>query len=144
MTRRARGFTLIESMVAVSIAAVLASLGYPSFADQLRKARRVDALVRLMQVQQAQERWRANNSSYASLASLNLASQPVDAIYRLSMLDARADGYVVQAEAQGAQARDTQCRFLQVAVTGGNTLLASGPEASVVNAGSANDRCWLR
>ena len=41
LTRRpaARGFTLVETMVAVAISAILASIGYPSFADQVRKAR---------------------------------------------------------------------------------------------------------
>ena len=103
---RSGGFTLIESMIAVAISAILASLSYPTFAEQLRKGRRVDAIARLAQLQQAEERWRANNTSYGSLAALGIAAQTADGLYRLSVVDAQATGYVVLAEAQGGQSRD--------------------------------------
>jgi type IV pilus assembly protein PilE len=138
------GFTLIESMVVVAISAILASLSYPTFADQLRKGRRVDAIARLAQLQQAEERWRANNTSYGSLAALGVAAQTADGLYRLSVIDARATGYVVLAEAQGGQLRDTACRFMQLSVAGGNTVRNSGADASVGNSAVINDRCWNR
>jgi type IV pilus assembly protein PilE len=142
--QRSRGFTLIESLIAVAISAILASLSYPTFADQLRKSRRVDAIARLAQLQQAEERWRANNTSYGSLTLLGIAAQTADGLYRLSVLDAQATGYVVLAEAQGGQLRDTVCRFMQLSVAGGNTVRNSGADANVGNSALINDRCWNR
>jgi type IV pilus assembly protein PilE len=141
---RSRGFTLVESMIAVAISAILASLSYPTFADQLRKGRRVDAIARLAQLQQAEERWRANNTSYGLLAALGIAAQTTDGLYRLSVVDAQTTGYVVLAEAQGGQSRDTACRFMRLSVAGGNTVRNSGADASVGNSAVINDRCWNR
>ena len=141
---RSRGFTLVESMIAVAISAILASLSYPTFADQLRKGRRVDAIARLAQLQQAEERWRANNTSYGTLAALGIAAQTADGLYRLSVVDAQATGYVVLAEAQGGQSRDAACRFMRLSVAGGNPVRNSGADASVGNSAVINDRCWNR
>ena len=72
-TRRAsRGFTLIEILIALSMAGVLSSVAVPTFQGHLQKARRTDALVTMMQVQLAQSRWRANGSGYASLAQIGV------------------------------------------------------------------------
>jgi type IV pilus assembly protein PilE len=143
-SRRPRGFTLIESMIALGISATLASIAYPSFADQVRKAHRSDAIVRLATLQLAQERWRSGNPSYGSLAEIGIAAQTADGLYQLSVSANQATGYVAVAAAQGGQLRDAPCRFLQLTVNGGNTTRASGPDASVNNAAALNDRCWNR
>jgi type IV pilus assembly protein PilE len=139
-----RGFTLVELMVALAVAATLAAVAYPTFADQLRKARRSDALMRLMQLQQAQERWRADHPSYGSMADIGVPSSTPDDLYRLSIVSHDAHGYVAMAEAMSAQARDQRCRFLRLTRSGGNTVVESGPDAGVSNAASANQRCWNR
>ena len=41
--RRPRGFSLIELMVALSIAAILMSVAYPSYMEQVRKGQRAEA-----------------------------------------------------------------------------------------------------
>ena len=141
---RADGFTLIETMVAVAITAILASLSYPTFAEQVRKGRRLDAVVRLASLQLAQERYRSSNASYASLAETGLPAQTSDGIYRLAVVGHDAVGYTAVAEAQGSQLRDVDCRFLQLTVAGGNTQRASGPDALVGNTPALNNRCWIR
>jgi type IV pilus assembly protein PilE len=140
----AAGFTLIETLVAVAITAILASLSYPTFADQVRKGRRVDAIVRLASLQLAQKRYRSSNASYGSLAETGLPAQTSDGLYRLSVLGNDAMGYTAVAQAQGSQLRDVNCRFLQLTVVGGNTERASGPDALVGNAPALNNRCWIR
>lgn len=64
--RKNSGFTLLEIVIAVAIVGVLASVAYPSFMDSVRKSRRADATTTLLELQLAQEKHRANNTSYAS------------------------------------------------------------------------------
>jgi type IV pilus assembly protein PilE len=138
----AAGFTLIETMVAMSIAGVLASIAYPSFEAPVQKARRSDALVALMQLQMAEERWRSNSGRYATLAQLGAAATSPGKYYGLQVVSADEDGFVLQASATGAQARDSACRFMKLSVTGANVVYASGASADVANAAAANRRCW--
>lgn len=62
---QARGFTLIEIMIAVAIIGILTAIAYPNFTDYLKKAKRSDAKTALMAVQHAQARLRANCRFYA-------------------------------------------------------------------------------
>ena len=48
--RRARGFTLIEVMIAVVIVAVLAAVAYPSYQESVRKSKRASAKARMSEV----------------------------------------------------------------------------------------------
>lgn len=73
MISRRWGFTLIELMIVLAVVALLATVAYPTYLDQIRKGRRSDAIQGLAQVQQAQERWRAVNVSYAPNAQLTTA-----------------------------------------------------------------------
>ena len=66
----AGGFTLVEMLCAVVVASVLSSIAYPSFLGVVHRARRAEALVVLMQVQMAQERYRADHPTYGLCAGL--------------------------------------------------------------------------
>ncbi|MDO9074149.1 MAG: type IV pilin protein [Rubrivivax sp.] len=152
----AQGFTLIEMMIAVAIVAVLASIAFPAFQDSIRKGRRADAFAGLTAVQQAQERWRANNPSYASNAQLTLgvnADPP-----GLGLLNVSAGGYydivisgnsgagytaTASAAAGKSQALDGNCAQLRVQVVGGNILHLAAPVGGEFTEGSGN-RCWVR
>ncbi len=139
---RARGFTALELLLATAITAILASVAYPTFADQLARARRVDAVIALSAAQQAEERWRANRTTYGSLADIGISATSSAGHYVLQVVGASATGYQILASAQGAQSRDATCRHLRVGVVGANLDYASGPDATVANAGPANRRCW--
>lgn len=129
-------------MVAVAIAGVLSSLALPAFEGQLQKARRADALVSVMQVQMAQERWRASNASYGSLLEVGAAATSGSGHYSLQIAKPDPDGFVVMAVAVGTQARDAACRHMQLNVVGAEMTQASGPDAAVDNPAAANRRCW--
>ena len=140
--RRAAGFSLIELMVATSISGVLASVAYPGFAGSMQKARRSEALVALMQVQQAEERFRSNGSRYGSLDEIGVAAAVAGGHYALAVDSPAAEGYVATAVARGTQASDAACRYLQVGAEAGGWTLRSGTSAAVDNDEAANRRCW--
>jgi type IV pilus assembly protein PilE len=151
----ASGFTLIELMIVVALAAVMALIALPTFTDQIRKSRRADAITRIAQVQQAQERWRANNATYTSNLTaapptgLGLPATVAGGHYMLSVVPPGSAAsapffYDVIAQATGSQTADTNCAFMRARYDRGTISLASGPNASVGNGPAVNNRCWNR
>ena len=136
------GFTLIELMIATSISGVLASVAYPSFSGALQKMRRTEALVAMIQVQQAQERWRSASSRYGTLAEVGVASAVPGRNYLLSVAEPAATGYVAIAQATGAQAADRQCRYMKLSVESGNLTYESGDTEAAANNAQQNRQCW--
>ena len=136
--QRAAGFTLIELLITVAIIAILAAVAMPAYLEQIRKSRRADAITALSHIQQAQERWRANNATYtATLSNLNIASPLPSGYYTLAIITSSATGYIATATAASSQASDTACATLTVTQNGGNITYAS------TGTGTA-DRCWNR
>jgi type IV pilus assembly protein PilE len=60
-----RGFSLVELMVVMVIAAILTAIAIPSYQSQVRKTNRKDAMAALQGLAQAMERLYAQNNSYA-------------------------------------------------------------------------------
>ncbi len=120
--RLARGFTLIELMIAVVIVAVLIALAFPSYRDSVHKGRRADAMTAFASIQQAQERWRSDNPSYSTNSSL-LTGIP-SGLYQMSLAAPDSGtlnaGYIIIADATGAQTSDRTCKRMSVRVINGN------------------------
>jgi type IV pilus assembly protein PilE len=134
-----RGFTIIELMIVMVIIAVLATIAYPSFIEQVRKGRRADAVASLNRIMQAQERWRANNATYStdlSNAGLNVAA-PSSGYYTLQVTSATATGYTAVATAAGAQLGDTRCATMTVALAAATLTYTATPAAN-------SNLCWNR
>lgn len=136
---KSKGFTLIEVMIVVVIVGILASVAYPSFMNQIRTSRRSDAVVALSSIQQSQERWRANNTSYVTTTSLLTTAAPTGlgfrstglsegGYYSLALSSNTASGcttatcYIIDATAVTgkSQSNDTGCTVLTITVTNGS------------------------
>ena len=59
-----RGLTLIELMVVVAIMAIIATVAYPVYTNQMQKTRRADAKAALETIALAQERFFTLNGRY--------------------------------------------------------------------------------
>jgi type IV pilus assembly protein PilE len=146
-TRRARatsGLGLIELLVVLAIAALLAGVAYPSYQGAVQQARRTEALTWFARLQLAQARHRGNHPTYGTLAELGLATLTSGGHYGLSEQPPSAVGYEVVASARGPQVGDARCRHLLLRLEGGDLHLASGPDPNVDNAEASNRRCWAR
>lgn len=67
---RRRGFTLIELMVVVLVIAVLAGLALSGYQKQVRKSRRAEAKQVLSDFSLREEKYRSNNTTYATCDTL--------------------------------------------------------------------------
>lgn len=59
-----KGFSLIELMIVLLIAAILASVALPAYQNQVRKSKRAEGTAQLLQIMQLQERWKSENGTY--------------------------------------------------------------------------------
>jgi type IV pilus assembly protein PilE len=130
LPRRQRGFTLIEILIVLVVVALLAAIAYPSYQNMVRKSRRADAVDALSRIQQAQERWRSNNATYAGSALLTSAwpaglgqsATSPGAYYTLAITANSATGYTLTATAVAgkSQAKDSGCTTMTVTAAAAN------------------------
>lgn len=66
--RRVCGFTLVELMVVLAVLAIIATIGFPMYTQQVLKGRRGDARAGVMELAMAQEREFAAWGTYSELA----------------------------------------------------------------------------
>ena len=109
---RQNGFTLIELMVTVVIIGILASIAIPSYQRYVLSSRRAQAQSEMLRIQLGLEKWRANNSSYATATLAGVAPTVANTYYNYSITGATGSAYTINAAAQGAQTNDTGCTAL--------------------------------
>lgn len=127
-------FTLLELLITLAIVAILATITVPSFSGLVAKSRRSDAMAALVQVQLAQERWRAGKPRYTQdLDALGWSSpESPDGYYRLRVEHADAAAFLVLAQPVGVQQSD-RCGVFAIGVDGPDHREAyAGPD------------CWRR
>jgi len=104
-----KGFTLIEVMIVVVVVAILATIALPAYQDYVRQARRSDAMDALLLIQNLQERYRANNSTYGTLAQIGYdGTDSAEDYYTLAVAGNTATAYTATATGQGDQANDAE------------------------------------
>lgn len=132
--RARRGFSLVESLIACAVAALLAGAALPSMQGQRLRAGRLDAVAALTRVQATQEAHRGRLGLYAGdMAALGLINpNSPQGLYAVSLQLNGPDTYRATATALGRQAQDSGCAVLTLDVHKG--FPTEGPEP----------RCWQR
>ena len=145
---RSRGFTLVELLVTMVIAAILAAIAIPAYSNYVRKAHRTEAKSAVLDIASLEERWFSTNNSYTDVPSnlgytgaagtaFNVGSGYYNVL--VSVLPATSSTtlatYTITATAINDQLKDTQCRSFQVTNNGAQTAADS---ASAVN----TNTCW--
>jgi prepilin-type N-terminal cleavage/methylation domain-containing protein len=148
--RHLNGTTLVELLVVLVVAGILATAGAAAYGQHLRRAQRLDAMATLLRLQAAQEHHALLEGTYADGAAL--AMPPPEGLGLAGSLDGRYDlavtlldtgagpGYraTATARADGPQWADTGCRTLFVEHTGlRGAITADGRQDADVTA-----RCW--
>ncbi|HLQ13237.1 MAG TPA: type IV pilin protein [Steroidobacteraceae bacterium] len=117
--RAARGFTLIELMIVISVVAILTTIAVTSYRAYVLRATRTEARMALLSIQVAQEKFFLQNNQYAQNLATALAAPPAGlgvalaaggvtngGHYTISFTAATANTYTVQAVATGTQTSD--------------------------------------
>lgn len=145
--QQSKGFTLIELMIVIAIVAIVAAIAIPAYTEQVRKGRRAEAVSALGDLQLRQERRRAENPTFGTLAQLGVTSPLPSGFYSLAIdtpsgtcdptppaiAASNANSYRITATAAGAQASDSKCATMVLTSFCGAVTKTSTP---------AGERCW--
>jgi type IV pilus assembly protein PilA len=75
--KKARGFTLIELLVVVILLGVLAAISLPSLLGQIAKGRQAEARTALGLINRAQQGYRYEKGTFATLSDLSLEAASI-------------------------------------------------------------------
>lgn len=132
----AKGFTLIELVIALAVLAIIIGIAIPAYTDQVTKTRRAEGKAAVMNVAQALERCYTRFSAYNDgNCNVALPTNSENDWYEVDAGDGgvTATTFELEATPQDSQAtNDTKCATLGLTHTG---------EKSVSGSGSVSD-CW--
>ena len=109
MTHTRRGFTLIELMVVLAGAAILAAVAFPSYQGQVAKGRRADGKQALVELAQKLERFYTERGTFAGVSLGGGGLYPAvssGGYYSLAIISQTVDGFTLTATPRGNQAGD--------------------------------------
>jgi len=127
MMQKNNGFTLIELMIVVAIVAILTTVAYPSYIDNVRKTKRASVQADLMELASYMERSFTENNVYNSATASDTltASGITSDDYTLSISTLNATEYILKAAPTGNQSSD-RCGIMKLSQTSAKTATVSG------------------
>lgn len=140
---RAKGFTLIELMIAVVIIGILSAIVIPSYQDSVMKSRRAEGKAALTDLANRMERYYVDTGAYPTglgtgANQLNVTTTTEKGWYVLAIAARTNTTYVISATPQNAQSTsDTVCATYAMDQTGRKGKL-SGTSVDTTNAAT----CW--
>lgn len=128
LPRHSLGFTLIEVMIVVAIVAILSTVAYASYTNQVVKTRRAAAAGCLQELAQFMERSYTTNMDYPTALPGSQCQNDLAGHYVFPAPQVNGRTYTLAANPDGAQAtRDTGCATLGVNQSGIKTVSGDKP-----------------
>lgn len=133
-----RGFTLLELVMALAIAAIIAAFALPGYRTQIARGHRADAVAALYRAAQFIESAAPDTSALPAGAAQ--APQSGTPVYRLTVSPGNEaeGGYAIEARpVESGPMADDPCGTFRLAATGARTNVPSGSAGL-----PANNECW--
>ncbi|MEL6368059.1 MAG: type IV pilin protein [Pseudomonadota bacterium] len=134
--RHRKGFTLLEMLIAVALAAIIMTMAFPTYSHSRIRVERNEGRLALLRHATAQVNYFIVHGRYASdmteLGHSSAISTTEGGRFNLEMISADDDGFVIRATRIAVQT-DPECRWFSVDQS---HRRASGP--------AEPDRCWFR
>ena len=113
-TNQARGFSLIELLIVITVVGLLLAVALPSYTRYVLRSHRSSAITAVLDLASRQARYYTTNNTYTtSLTALGYPSDPMpvtdtsNRYYNLSVTSASATAFTVSAAPVYPQTKDT-------------------------------------
>lgn len=146
LRRKSLGFTLIELMIVVAIAAILAAIAVPMYKKQIQKSNRATAKSALLDLARREETYYSTNNSYTlQMSSLGYSNATGN---QIQVPNSSSPTYIISFTAPASSGTSATTYTASAAPTGTQSSDACGTYSvdylgnQLPNTSSAGSSCW--